>query len=165
MSWLDIILAIIILFGAIKGYKDGFLMEVFSLLAIFLGVLVGFKLLGKAMVFIADRFEMNETILPYIAFGVVFLIIVVLVSLLGKVLKSSISDSLLGRFDQAMGALVGLMKAVFLASVGIWILDSVRLEVFVQNTSGSKLLPLIADVAPTVTAWAGKVIPFFRDVF
>ncbi len=165
MNWVDIILAVVILFGAIGGYREGFLMEVISLIAIFLGVLAGFKLLGQAMLLLGSRFDVNQSLLPYVAFGVVFVIIVIVVSLLGKLIKASISKSFLGRIDQAMGALVGMVKIIFMISVFIWIADSMELSFFSNLTDHSKLSPLIGDVAPTITSWIGTVVPFFGDVF
>lgn len=165
MNWFDIVLVIIIVFGAVGGYREGFLMEVISLLAIFLGVLAGFKLLGKAMVMLGSRFDINQSMLPYIAFGVVFLIIVVAVSLLGQLIKASINKSVLGRIDQAMGALVGMIKIIFMMSVFIWLMDSMELDFFSKLTADSRLTPWLEDVAPRATALVGSVIPFFSDVF
>jgi len=46
LKWIDIILVIIILFGAVGGYREGFVMTVVSLVAVILGILGGFLLLG-----------------------------------------------------------------------------------------------------------------------
>src|SRR5687767_13457209 len=112
-----------ILLGAYGGYKEGFLMELFSFLAVILGVLGGFKLMGWAMLFLADEFNVDKKVLPYIAFGVVFIAIVIVVRLLGNMLKLSIDKSFLGRLDQVAGAILGFFKTAFLLSVALWILD------------------------------------------
>lgn len=164
MSWVDILLGGILLLGAFHGYREGFVMEVISLLAIFLGVLAGFKLLGNAMILLNDRFEINETILPYVAFAVVFLIIVIIVNLFGRLIKASIGKSILGGIDQLLGAVVGLVKGVFMLSIVIWILDSMKLEFLNQLNARSKLLPVIAEIAPQITSWVGSIIPFFKDI-
>ena len=164
MSWVDIILVIILLLGAFQGYREGFVMEVISLLAIFLGVLAGFKLLGNAMILLNDRFEINETMLPYVAFAVVFLIIVIVVNLFGKLIKASIGKSFLGGIDQLLGGIVGLIKGVFMLSIVLWILDSMKLEFLSQLNDQSKLLPVIADIAPQITSWVGSIIPFFKNI-
>ena len=165
MNWLDLVLGVIILFGAIAGYREGFLMEIISLVAIFLGVLCGFKFMGMAMVFLDSRFDNNQSILPFIAFGVVFVIIVLLVSLLGKLIKSSIGKSILGQLDQGMGALVGIAKTVFMISVALWIFDSLDMAFFKNVFATSKLAPLLEDIAPGIASWVGDIIPFFRDIF
>lgn len=60
MSGLDIGLALFIFLGAYHGYKAGFLLESFSLIAVVLGVLIGFKLMGAAMLLLGDKIEVNE---------------------------------------------------------------------------------------------------------
>ncbi|HEX5169821.1 MAG TPA: CvpA family protein [Cyclobacteriaceae bacterium] len=165
MNWLDLIIGVVIVFGAISGYREGFLMEIISLLAIFLGVLAGFKFLGMAMVFLDSRFDISQSVLPFIAFAGVFAIIVILVSLLGRLIKASIGKSFLGSLDQGMGALVGMAKVIFMISVALWIFDSLDLNLFDQAVSNSKLASMLAEIAPGVTSWVGKMIPFFKDIF
>lgn len=164
MSGVDIALVVFILIGAYSGFKQGFLMELFSLLAIFLGVLGGFKLMGWAMVLLADRFNVDQKVLPYFAFAAVFVGIVIVVNLIGKMLKLSVDKSFLGRMDQAAGAGLGLLKTIFMLSVVLWIMDSLKVNLDRWNED-SWLYPLVAGFAPKVTHWVGELIPVFEDVF
>jgi membrane protein required for colicin V production len=165
LSTADIALIGFIFIGAFSGYREGFLMELFSFAALLLGVLGGFKLMGYAMVFLADQFEVNETILPYVAFAIVFVAILIGVRLLGKIIKLSIDKTFLGQVDQAAGAGLGLVKAAFLLSVTLWILDALDFDLPEKWTTDSWLLPRIESFAPQVTLWIGDYIPFFKDVF
>lgn len=165
MSTVDIALGALILLGAFLGYREGFLMELFSFAAILLGVLGAFKLMGYAMILLADEFNMNETFLPYVAFALVFIAILIAVRLLGKIIKVSIDKTFLGQVDQAAGAGLGLIKAAFLLSVSLWILDALDLDLPEKWTSDSWLLPRIESFAPRVTLWLGDYVPFFRDIF
>lgn len=161
---MDIILLVLILLGAFSGYRQGFLLALFSFAAIVLGVIGGFKLMGTAIVLLADRFDINETVLPYVAFAVVFVAILIGVNLLGKLLKTSIDKTLLGHVDQAAGAGLGLLKAVFLISVSLWILDALDFELPSGWTSDSWLLPRVESFAPRAAVWLGDYIPFLKDV-
>ena len=100
MKLIDIILLVIILGGAIQGFRSGFIVELFSLLGVLLGVLGGFKLMGFAMVMLTRRFNIDEKVLPYVAFAVVFLVIVIVVGLLGRMIKESVKQTMLGGADQ-----------------------------------------------------------------
>lgn len=164
MSTVDIALALLIVFGTISGYRQGFLMELFSFAAIVLGVLGGFALMGQAIVFLSAHFEIDKTVLPYLSFAFVFVIILVAVNLLGKVLKLSIEKTLLGTVDQAAGAGLGLLKAIFLLSVTLWILNALDLDLPEKWTSNSWLLPRIESFAPQVTMWLADYVPFLHDV-
>jgi membrane protein required for colicin V production len=165
LSTADAALIVLILIGMYSGYRQGFLMELFSFAAILLGVLGGFKLMGYAMIFLADEFSIDQKILPYLAFAVVFVAIFIIVRLLGKLMKVSIDKTFLGQVDQAAGAGLGLLKAAFLLSVSLWILDALDLELPEKWTSDSWLLPKIESFAPEVTMWIGGYVPFFKDVF
>ena len=165
MTAADIAICVILVVGAWSGYKEGFLMELFSLLAVLLGILGGFKLMGWAMLYLEDKFEVDKDVLPYVAFGVVFVAIVIIVRLIGNMLKLSVDKSFLGRVDQAAGSVLGLVKTAFLLSVAIWIVDSLHINIPERWTEDSSLLPYVASFAPQVTAWVGEVFPVFNDVF
>lgn len=165
MSTVDIALVIFILIGAISGFRQGFLMELFSLAALLLGILGGFKLMGEAMVLLSDEFDINKTALPYVAFAVVFIAILVGVNLLGRLVRLSISRTFLGTADQAAGAGLGMLKAGFLLSVALWILSAVEIGLPEKWTQDSWLLPRIESFAPLVTLWIGEYIPFLQNIF
>ena len=164
MSPADVALIVIFLIGAYSGYRGGFLMELFSFGAILLGVLGGFKLMGHAMVFLADEFNVDQKILPYLAFAVVFVVIVIIVRLLGKLMKVSIDKTFLGQVDQAAGAGLGLLKAAFMLSVSLWILEALDFDLPEKWTSNSWLLPKVESFAPQVANWIGGYIPLFKNV-
>jgi membrane protein required for colicin V production len=162
---MDVLLIIVLLMGAFGGYRKGFLAELFSLLGIVLGILAGFKLMGIAMVSLTRYYDIDDKILPYVAFGIVFVIVAILVSLLGKFLKSSIEKTVLGNADQLAGSLLGIFKSAFMASVVLWIISSVQMNLPDHWTEDSWLYPPIATLAPTVTSWVAEVFPVFSDLF
>lgn len=165
MSKVDIVLVIILIIGAISGYKKGFLSELFTLLGIILGVLAGFKLMGEAMLFLDERYDINEKVLPYVAFTVVFLVVVVGMVLLGKFFKSSLEKTVLGSADKLAGSLLGILKTGFMLSVLLWLSSSLAVYVPDHLTEDSWLYPTVIRFAPAVTSWVGEVFPVFKDLF
>ncbi len=165
MNTLDLVLIIFFVIGIASGYRKGFLITLFSLLAIFLGILAGFKLMGAAMLTLNDHYAIDDKILPYVAFAVVFFIVLLVVSLLGKVLKSTLDKTLLGSVDQLAGGVLGVLKTAFIVSVLFWIMDSLSFEALYRWSEGSWLYPYTAGFAPAVTEWAGDLFPVFKDLF
>ena len=102
--------------------------------------------------------------MPYLAFAVVFIGIVIAVNLLGRMIKLSVDKSFLGKADQAAGAVLGLIKTIFMLSVVIWILEALKVDLD-KWSKGSALYSFIAGFAPKATEWIGTIIPFFRDIF
>jgi membrane protein required for colicin V production len=140
-------------------------MELISLVAIVLGVLGGFKLMGEGMLILQDKFHADKSTLPYISFVLIFIIIVVLVRLLGNMVKHSIDKSFLGTVDQSMGAALGAFKILFLLSIVIWIMDSLKITPKAEWTEGSWLYPFTAKLAPRTADWLGGFIPVFKEIF
>lgn len=164
MNLLDLILLLVFITGMVSGYKKGFLVSLFSLLAIIFGIILGFKLMGAAMLTLDDYYNINDKILPYVAFGVVFLIVITVVNLVGKLIKSSIDKTLLGSADQWAGSVMGLLHTMFMVSVGLWLVDALSIQLPERWTENSWLFPFTSGFAPQVTHWIGEIFPSFRDI-
>ncbi len=164
MTIIDIGLGLSLLIGAYYGYKSGFLMELFALVAIILGVIGGFKLLGWAMILLSGKFDINAKFLPFVAFAVVFFLILFVINLLGKTTKAFVDQSFLGSADKAAGGLLGLLRTTFMFSVVFWIIDSLDISFITSFAEDSWLYPKIAGIAPVITDWIGSIIPLFKDV-
>jgi len=165
LSTADIVIAVLLIVGAIAGYREGFLMELISFIAILLGVLGGFKLMGVGMILLHKKFNVDQSTLPYISFLIIFVIIVVGVNLTGKVIKKSIDNTFLGKADQAMGAALGTFKTLFMLSIALWIADSLKWTPKEAWTEGSWLYPFTATIAPRTADWIGGFLPVFKEIF
>jgi membrane protein required for colicin V production len=161
----DIVLVLVLALSAFHGYKAGFLMELFSLFAAVLGILIGFKLMGLAMVLVADRFGVKENVLPYVAFGVVFVVVVIAVSMLGKLVAVAVGRSILGGADGVVAAMLALVRTAFMLSIVLWIVDSLGFRMIARFTEDSVVYPFLEDFAPAITRAISKVLPVFKDVF
>lgn len=165
MSKIDIALLVVILIGAYKGYKDGFLMGLVTLLALVLGVFGAFKLMGAGMIFLQEEFNADKVLLPYLAFIIIFILIVVLVTWMGRTVRNSIDKTFLGRIDEVMGSFLGAFKTTFMLSVALWIADSLKYSPGKEWTEGSWLYPFTAHLAPELAGWMAGFLPFFREIF
>lgn len=165
MSKADIVLLILAAFGAWGGYKEGFLMEIISLLGLILGIFLGFKLMGEGMIILEERFNVDQSTLPYVSFIAIFVGVVLLVRLMGSLIRQSLDKSFLGSVDQALGGALGVFRTLFMISVVLWILDSLKLSPRDEWVEGSWLYPFTANLAPTLANWAGQFVPWFKEVF
>jgi membrane protein required for colicin V production len=165
LSKIDIFIAIILAIGGILGYKRGFLMELFFLVAIVLGVLVGFKLMGVGVSYLHKEFSGGKTFLPYLSFLIIFILVVIVVVLIGRSIKNSLDKTFLGKMDSIAGAVLGVTKYAFCISVMIWLSTSLRYVPPENWTKGSWLYPATADFAHHVAGFFGGFIPFFKEIF
>ncbi len=165
MNKADIIIAIILAVGTILGYRRGFLLELFFLLAIILGVFVGFKLMGAGVDYLSEKFNADKAVLPYVSFAIIFLIVMVVISLIGKSIKNSMDKTFLGKIDAISGAFLGLIKYAFGISVVIWLLEAFQIAFPEGWKEESVLYPMAAKVAPTLSEYFGEFLPFFKETF
>jgi len=161
----DVVIIVIVLFGAYKGYKDGFLMGIATLAALVIGIFIAFKFISEGMELLQERFNADKAFLPYLSFFVIFVAIVILVNLLGRFLRQSIDKTFLGRIDEAFGAVLGAFKMLFMLSVFLWIIDSFKFDLPRQWTEGSFMYPFTAHLAPAIAGWLAQFMPFFDEIF
>ena len=165
MSKIDIVIALLLVLGGFLGYRKGFLMELFFLFAMILGVLVAFRLMGVGVDYLHREFNANTTVLPYVSFFIIFILVVLAVTLLGRAIKASVDQTFLGRMDAAAGAFLGVLKYAFCLSVMIWLVKSFHYE-FPENwTKGSWLYPVASGFAPRVARVFAGFLPFFKEIF
>jgi membrane protein required for colicin V production len=117
VSYLDLILLIPIGLALWKGWKNGFVMEVFSMLALFVGIYAGVHLSDWMAAFLHDKMDMTSDNLPIIAFVVVFLLVLVGLFFLGKLITQSVSAGGAERWNQLGGAFFSLTKTLLFLSV------------------------------------------------
>jgi membrane protein required for colicin V production len=165
LSKADIVIAIILAVGTFLGYKRGFLMELFFLLAIVIGVFAGFKLMGLGMDYLTQKFNADKEVLPYISFLLIFVIVLLIVIFIGGRIKKSMDKTFLGRMDEIAGALLGLVKYAFTISILLWLVDSFKINLPSDWVNDSVLYPFVAQVAPTVASFFGDFLPFFKETF
>ena len=165
MSKVDIVLAIILAIGAYLGYRRGFLMELFFLLSIVLGIFVSFKLMRWGMEVLQREFNADKTFLPYISFAIIFILVMVVVIFLGRRIKNSIDTTFLGKVDSLAGALLGMIKYAFCSSVIIWLAESLKIKFPESWNAGSQLYPITAKFAHHLSGFLGSFVPFFKEIF
>jgi membrane protein required for colicin V production len=165
LSKADILIAILLVLGGFLGYKRGFLMELFFLCAIMLGVFLGFRLMGAGVDYLHRQFNADTTFLPYLSFLIIFVLVVLVVSLLGRQVKRLVDSTFLGSVDALAGALLGALKYMFCASVIIWLISSFHYSLPTAWTKDSWLYPVTAGFAPRIARIVGDFLPFFKEIF
>ena len=164
MSIIDIIILVPVVIGAIAGFRKGFIMEVVSLLALILAVIGAFHFLHWGISILTENFQLSGKFLPFLAFILIFIGIVLIVNALGKILKKIIQMVLLGGLDKVAGGLIGALKFVFLFSILIWIFQVFGIALPQHLQDGSYLYPYVVGIAPATVDLFGLVIPATSDL-
>jgi membrane protein required for colicin V production len=116
-------MGILILFGAVKGFFKGFVIEAASIVALIAGIL-GALLFSSTIGDILSTYFNFETIPPTgIIFALIFIVIIISINLLAKLLTKFIKMAALGLINRIFGTLFGGLKFAIMLSALLLLLD------------------------------------------
>jgi membrane protein required for colicin V production len=125
MSILDILIIIPIAWAGYQGFRKGFVLEVTKLLALAVGIYGAIKFSEPMRVWLAENTEWDEQWLPAIAFGMVFVILIVAVYFFGRMLDGMIKAVQLGLVNRLAGLALGVLKMGLILSGLLMLIQSV----------------------------------------
>lgn len=129
MNYFDIIIIIPLIWGAYKGFKKGLIIEVASLIALFLGVWGGVKFSSISAKYLSEMFSISEKIMPLISFAVTFIVIIIAVFTLAKLLQKIIKMVALGLVNKITGSAFGALKFALIISVVLSLVNNINAEI------------------------------------
>jgi len=124
MNWLDVVIAIPLLWGAYNGFKKGIIYMVLMIIGMVLGLYIAFKFSGLIEGVLAKNIHVSPAVLPYIAFAIVFACIVLIVIALTKFLETILKSASLTSLNKVAGSLLGMAQYALIVSVILWLVKS-----------------------------------------
>lgn len=126
MNTLDIILAVLLIFGLVKGYFNGFILEVASLASLILGIYISMYFSHFVASLISNWVDLDSAVTQIIAFGGTFLAVVIGVNLAGKLFTKLAESISLGVLNKILGAVFGLLKIALIVSIVLIVFDGLN---------------------------------------
>ncbi len=114
VNYFDIIILIPLLWAGYRGFTKGVIIEVVSILAFVLGIWGAIHFSDYIAGFVRDN--INSEYEPVISFSILFVGIVVLVFVVGKLLEKLINLAQLKLANKVAGAIFGVGKVVLILS-------------------------------------------------
>jgi membrane protein required for colicin V production len=161
---IDIILLMLLAVALFKGFRNGFIVAIFSFLAFMIGLAAAIKLSAVAADYIGASVNVSQRWLPFIAFAVVFLGVVLLVRLGAKALESMAKLAMLGWANRLGGILFYGLLYIFIFSIVLFYADGLKM-VKPETANESVSYNYIKPLGPKVVEGLGTVIPIFKDMF
>src|SRR5262245_23094209 len=119
MNAVDILVGVVIVLAALRGFFRGLLREVFGLLAIGVGIVAAAQWGAAASAALESTLPQPVLVRDALGFVGVFLIANVATNLVGLALDRLVSALLLGGVNRAAGALFGAAKATVVAAIAL----------------------------------------------
>jgi membrane protein required for colicin V production len=149
MEIIDLIILIPLIYGVWKGFKKGFIMELFTILALLVGLYAAFHFSDKITDFIVGKTHENPGYLPAISFLLLFLAVGAMVYFGGKALEQVLKLAQLSVFNKVIGAFIGMLKWAYLVGcffVFIQSLDHNEKFITKKNKENAILYPAITGL-------------------
>jgi len=161
MGTLDIILCVGLAFGLIGGIRNGFFVELASLVSMLLGIFIAIKFSYVMKDFLENHYaSWNPKVVQVSAFALTFILVVVAVSTLAKVFTSIANFAALGIFNTILGGIFGVLKTILTISILLNLFQKINAnETFLSkaNQDKSVLFHPIRDVSraiyPAIEEW------------
>jgi membrane protein required for colicin V production len=159
MNLLDIFIVIPIAFGVWRGFKKGFIIELFTFLALFIGLYAGIHFSDSVAGFLKEQFSIESEYLPTIAFTVTFLLIGAMVYFAGIAIEKAVKAVQLSLPNRLLGALVGGFKMLLFTGAAILLVESYdeKSDVISEDSKEGSLLFL------PVESTTGAVMPALKN--
>jgi len=151
MNYFDIVTGILLILAIIKGFKNGLIIELASLVALVLGLFGAIEFSSITEAYLIEYIDSSH--IGIVAFIITFVLIVVGVHLLAKVVDKLVSAIALGMVNRVLGAVFSLLKYAFIISVIMAILGSFEQTYSVipkEQKESSKLYGPLNSIAPSV---------------
>ncbi len=160
--FIDIIYLTLLAIALIKGFSKGVIVALFSVLAVFIGFIAALKLSGSLAVALLDhQSEVAARWAPMICHILVFLVVVIIVRITGKVIRKSLKMVMMGWADKLGGALLYGFMLTFLFSAFLWLGTKMSL-LKTETIAASRTYFVIAPVAPVIAGITGRMIPLVK---
>jgi len=117
VNYIDLIIALPLIWFGYKGFKNGFVIEATSLAALLFGVFGAYRFSGYTSELLIKQFNLQTEYLSLISFAITFIIIVILIHFLGRLLNKLINAVALGFLNKLSGLVFGIAKYAFIISI------------------------------------------------
>jgi membrane protein required for colicin V production len=161
---IDIIFAIVALYGIYMGFSKGIIKTVFTVLALLLGFMIAVRFSVYATDLLKNIFNTDNPMLFLAGFVLCFILTVVLLRFIAKMLERVLEGLGINFINKIAGGLVIATLFTLIFSILIWFAD--RAKVIPDSTKDKSITYPYLQAFPTqARTFAEKLKPFFESTY
>lgn len=123
LTLIDYLILIPLAWGLVRGIMKGLIIELASILAFWLGIVVAWKFGSLLRTYLQSHFQINQSILPFLSFLLLFASVSLGIMMLGKFMEKLAELIQLKWLNRMAGGLFGLIKNILMVSIVIFVLQ------------------------------------------
>ena len=166
MQVIDVVLGCLLLYGLVRGFWNGFFIEIASLFSLLLGIFIAIKFSSFAQSLLSSHVSWSPKTIQITAFALTFIAVVIGLSILAKFLTTISKFAGLGIFNKIAGAFFGLLKTILLISVALHFFQKmnskasfVSKEQLVKSILYYPTLEVSGKIYPALESWFEEFYP------
>lgn len=164
MNYIDIIIGGLLLYGVVRGFLKGFFIEVASIVALIIGIYGAIHFSYYIGDFLRQEIQWDPHYISLVAFALTFVIIIIAVSLIGRLLTKIANFAALGFVNKLFGAALGGLKITIILGAILVFIDrgNQSFGLINQNTLENAILyPKVRHVGNYMFDWVIREEPNF----
>lgn len=161
---IDIIFILLMILSVIKGFRNGFIVAVFSFLGIIIGLAAAMKLSTLVAGWLHDSTYIAAAWLPFLSFLLIMIGVMLLVRLGALFIQSAMEMVLMGWINKLCGVILYAALYTTLFSVVLFYAEKIhwiKPDTFVA----SHVFTFIQPWGPKAIEWFGMAVPLFKGMF
>lgn len=147
-----------------KGYSKGFIVGIFSFIALVIGLAAALKLSVVVAHYLSSSPGSSSKWLPVLSFAIVFIIVVLIVNIVARIIRKTVSLAMLGWLDRLGGIILYLIIYTIIFSVILFFAEKTKI-LSTETILASSVHDYVAPWGPKVIDSLGKIVPIFKDLF
>ena len=161
MSTIDIIIAVCFLPCLFFGLKHGLVKQITSLCTIYFGVTLSLRFSAPVIEWLSSHVNISPLAAKMVSFLVIFFVIALLLSLLGRLVEKVLQITLLGWVNKVLGvAMAFIIFAVTLSAI-TFIVDQANNSLsFIPKEQISE-----SRIYPELLKLSKLIFPYFKQLF
>ncbi len=153
ISWLDILMLLICVGALIRGFFTGFIMQLATLVGIVLGAIFSGKMAELISPYIERSIDASQQIISATSYLASFIIILIMVTLIGRLVNSLAKAILLDTVNKMAGAIFCMGKWILIVSILLNLVvmfDSKQVVIGEKIRNESYSYPFLIAIAQTI---------------
>lgn len=142
MNFLDILILVPLLYAAWKGYLKGLIIEIFTLLALLVGIYCAVQFSELLTEKLVEQVPGEPSYVPIVSFSLIFLAVGAMIYFAGKAVEKVIKIAQLSLFNKLAGGFFSLAKMAYIVSIllVIWTSYDLNHKLVSKETKEKSLL-------------------------
>lgn len=166
MNLIDLIITIALLIAFVRGYRNGLIKEIMSLISIFFGLFLAIYFSDYIKSFLIEKFQYQSNFIDIVSFVITFLLAFFGIKILTKMIDKIADVLFLGWINNIFGGIFSTLKMVIFIGTLLIFVEKVNVNHILikkETLAEVKLYQPIINVSKTIFPWVNSWIEKYES--